>query len=128
MPSAIESAPLDASPAPIGTLVATAASTPAGPAPSSPSASSSAVVHGSMSSGASSDATFTSPSRTGPVSDQAVELERHRQHPAAVVVGVLADQVDAPGRAHERHVVAPPQGGGDGVGAAVHRASLPGPL
>jgi hypothetical protein len=37
---------------------------------------------------------------------------------------VLADQVDAAGRAHERRVAGLTEGGGNGVGAAVHRASV----
>ena len=38
-----------------------------------------------------------------------VAIDRHRQHEAVVVVGVLADEVDAAGRDRERRVDAAPE-------------------
>ena len=46
------------------------------------------------------------PSAEGAARDVGGQIERHRQHEAEIVVGVLADQVDAAGRAITREALA----------------------
>ena len=54
-----------------------------------------------------------------------VGIDRHRQHEAVVVVGVLADQVDAPGGAHQdrRAAEALGEGGLDPRARSAHASS-----